>query len=201
MTFHAQDANRVNAINQWQASSDSKVRGNIVRQRFDELKSRREKDLDARRAKLASKLMQEDASLKQELIDSKEKPEERRTKLANRARQLASKRESERQELARTLLDRAFDEGCDVLRETNSRRILYRTLEERTAQVTARGMHGRMGCSRELLIDPRACRMPDMEGTSFRQIEQKMAAKIVEEEEKRMFFEMNEQSRVHSLQR
>lgn len=33
------------------------------------------------------------------------------------------------------------------------------------------------------------------------QIEQKMAAKIMEEEEKRMFFEMNEQSRIQSMQR
>ena len=33
------------------------------------------------------------------------------------------------------------------------------------------------------------------------QIEHKMAAKIVEEEEKRMFFEMNEQERTKSMQR
>lgn len=92
-------------------------------------------DLDVRRSKLAFKLMQEDAALKDELVNSREKPEERRAKLADRARQLASKRESERQDLARTLLDRAFEEGCDVLRETNSKRVLYRTLDERTAQV------------------------------------------------------------------
>lgn len=146
--WRAQDASRVSAINQWQTTSDSKVRGNVVKQRFEELKSRREMDLDVRRAKLASKLMQEDAALKQELIDSKEKPEERRAKLANRARHLASKRESERQELARTLLDRAFEEGCDVLRETNSRRILYRTLDERTAQVMKETI---MGCMEYML--------------------------------------------------
>ena len=33
------------------------------------------------------------------------------------------------------------------------------------------------------------------------QIEQKMAAKIIEEEEKRMFFEMNEQQRIKAMQR
>ena len=122
-------------MNQWQTASDTRLRSNVVKARFDELKGRREVDLDARRARLASKLMREDSALKQELIDSQEKPEERRAKLADRARLLASKRESERQELAKTLLDRAFNEGCDVLRETNTRRVLYRTLEERTAQV------------------------------------------------------------------
>ena len=100
--------------------------------------------LDARRAKLASKLMREDAALKQELVESQEKPEERRAKLAGRARELASRREAERQELATTLLTRAFNEGCDVLRETNSKRVLYRTLEERTAQVCASSVHDRI---------------------------------------------------------
>jgi predicted nucleic acid-binding OB-fold protein len=33
------------------------------------------------------------------------------------------------------------------------------------------------------------------------QIEQKMAAKIIEEEEKRMFHDMNEQERLKSIQR
>jgi len=57
-------------------------------------------------------------------------------------------------------------ENCDVLRETNSKRVLYRTMEERNAQ-----------------------------------IEQKMAQRIAEEEEKRMFAEMNEAERVKADQR
>ena len=112
-----------------------------MKARFEDLKARREVDLDARRARLAHKLVHEEAALRQELLDSKERPEERRAKLADRARLLATKRESERQQLATSLLDRAFDEGCDVLRETNSRRVLYRTLEERNAQVSAASLH------------------------------------------------------------
>ncbi|GAX79725.1 hypothetical protein CEUSTIGMA_g7166.t1 [Chlamydomonas eustigma] len=160
------ESKRVSSAIQWQMSSDAKLRSNIVKQRFEELRQRREVDLDARRARLASKLMREDAQLKQELIDSQETPEQRRAKLADRARALAGKREAERQQLAASLYERAFQEDCDVLRETNSKRVLYRTLEERTAQ-----------------------------------IEQKMAAKIIEEEEKRMFHEMNEQERLKSIQR
>ncbi len=132
----AQEANKFSAINQWQNASDAKLKGNIVKQRFEELKQRREVELDARRAQLASKLMREEAMMKQELIMSKETPEERRAKLAGRARELASRREEERKALASKLYDQAFQEDCDVLRETNSKRILYRTLEERTAQVS-----------------------------------------------------------------
>jgi len=57
-------------------------------------------------------------------------------------------------------------ENCDVLRETNSKRVLFRTLEERTAQ-----------------------------------IEQRMASRIAEEEEKRYFTEMNEAARHAAEQR
>ena len=192
-----QDASRVVAINQWQTSSDQKLRNTIVKQRFEDLKARREVGLDARRAKLASKLMREDAALKQELIESQEKPEERRAKLADRARQLASRREAERQELAATLLNRAFNEGCDVLRETNSKRVLYRTLEERTAQVEMR-----VPCMGPYLPSVFAFHYStDVCRHQLVQIEQKMAAKIVEEEEKRMFFEMNEQQRLKAMQR
>mmetsp|Transcript_13990 Transcript_13990/g.30249 ORF Transcript_13990/g.30249 Transcript_13990/m.30249 type:complete len:484 (+) Transcript_13990:247-1698(+) len=153
-------------INNWQTKTDAKVKQLVVQKRFEELKARREANLDARRRRLAEKLYQEDMMLKQELVNSKETPEQRRAKLAARARELASKREAERQELAKTLYDRAFQENCDVLRETNSKRVLYRTLDERNAQ-----------------------------------IEQKMAAKIMEEEEKRMFHEMNEQERLKAEQR
>ncbi len=121
----------------WQAKSDAKMRQLTVDRRFEALKERREADLNARRQRLAEKLFAEDQALKLELIQSKETPEQRRAKLAERARVLASKREQERQELAAKLYDQAFMENCDVLRETNSKRMLYRTLDERTAQVRA----------------------------------------------------------------
>ncbi|KAF5837706.1 hypothetical protein DUNSADRAFT_4016 [Dunaliella salina] len=57
-------------------------------------------------------------------------------------------------------------DNCDVLRETNSKRILFRTMEERNAQ-----------------------------------IEQSMATKILDEEEKHMFNEMNEQQGLKAEQR
>ena len=111
----------------------------VIQRRFEDLKARREQDLDARRQRLASKLYQEEMRYKQELVDSQETPAERRAKLAARARELAARREGERQKLADSLMKQAFDENCDVLRDVQSKRFLFKTLEERTAQV--RGMH------------------------------------------------------------
>lgn len=119
----------------WQAKSDDRIRQLVVQQRFEALKARREANLDGRRQRLAAKLFQEDQQLKQELLASQETPEQRRAKLAARARELAARREAERQELAKQLYERAFMENCDVLRDVNSKRFLYRTLEERNAQV------------------------------------------------------------------
>eukprot|EP00798_Chlamydomonas_sp_ICE-L_P002719 gene2719-12592_t len=153
-------------IAQWQAKSDAKVKSMVIQKRLEVLKARRDADLDARRRRLAEKLQHEDWAMKEELINSQETPEECRAKLASRARALASKREAERLDQSATLRERAFQENCNVLRETNSKRALFRTLDERTAQ-----------------------------------IEQKMAAKIAEEEEKRMFHEMNENERMKKEQR
>lgn len=154
------------ALTAWTAKSEAKVKSTVIKKRFEDLKARREADLDQRRMRLAEKLLDEDARLKQELVSMQETPEERRAKLAARARELANRREEERQAVAQKLYEQAFAENCDVLRTTQSKRILYRTLEERTAQ-----------------------------------IESKMAAKIMEEEEKRMYHEMNEQERLKSEQR
>ncbi|KAL6765783.1 tumor suppressor, Mitostatin-domain-containing protein [Haematococcus lacustris] len=166
MKSGVKDEARAAHIVTWQAKSDEKLRHLTVQRRFEAAKQRRESDLNARRQRLAEKLIAEDAALKDELLRSRETPEQRRAKLAERARQLATKRESRRQELAAQLQEKAFEENCDVLRQTHSKRILYRTLDERSAQ-----------------------------------IEQKMAQRIVEEEETRMFAEMNETQRLKAEQR
>lgn len=71
-------------------------------------------------------------------MSTRETPEQRRAGLAARARALAAKREAGRQARAEQLYEQAFQENCDVLRETNSKRMLFRTIEERRAQVRAR---------------------------------------------------------------
>lgn len=122
----------------WTERQGEKLRQLDVQARFEALRARREADLDARRQQLAQKLFEEDVALKNELVSTRETPEQRRAKLADRARALAARREGERQQLAAQLQKQAFMESCDVLRETNSKRILFRTLEERNAQVGGR---------------------------------------------------------------
>ncbi len=119
----------------WQARSDQKMKSLTVQRRLEALNARREADLHARRQKLAQLLYHEDLAFRAELVRGKETPEQRRAKLAARARELAARRETERQQLAAQLYDRAFQENCDVLRDTDSKRVLYRTMEERNAQV------------------------------------------------------------------
>jgi hypothetical protein len=112
-----------------------------AQKRYESLVDSRRAQLDARRDALHALLSREDAALREELLASAEKPEQRRSRLAQRARELAVAREAERAALAAQLLDRAFQEGCDMLRTKNSQRVFYRTLEERRQQArTCPGM-------------------------------------------------------------
>lgn len=209
-------------------------------------------------------------ALRAELLASKKTPEQRRAELAARARALAERREAERRQLAATLYEKAFIQSCDVLRGENSKRLLYRTVEERNAQVgkgarcywckgrevsvpaegrhrTARGHRGpdvghmyaydvasyccmdalcclldtlglKQGLSEAeaLRVAPRrkgqGHLLPRVASTHtlsgqrlpcplISQIEQRMAARILEEEEKRMWHEMSEVERQKMEQR
>lgn len=132
-----QDEAKASYVAEWTVKSDQKMRQLTVQRRLEALNNRREADLQARRQRLAEKLYAEDVALRQELVDSRETPEQRRAKLAARARELAERREAQRQTLAAELYEQAFMENCDVLRDTNSKRVLYRTLDERASQVRA----------------------------------------------------------------
>lgn len=91
--------------------------------------------MDVRRDRLAAKLHDEEQQLREELVNSQETPAERRAKVAARAREMARKREAERQQLAAELMEQAFRDNCDPLRERQSRQILYKTAQEREQQV------------------------------------------------------------------
>ncbi|PNH12384.1 Coiled-coil domain-containing protein 11 [Tetrabaena socialis] len=123
------------AVAEFEHRTTKKIVNTVVQQRFDALKARQEGDLNARRQRLADKLDAEDLALRHELLASKKTPEQRRAELAARARALAAQREAERHQLATTLYEKAFVQSCDVLRVENSKRILYRTVEERNAQI------------------------------------------------------------------
>lgn len=227
--LHAQEQSQIAAVAAFEARTTAKIMSNLVQQRFEALKARRESNLNLRRQRLAEKLDAEERALREELLNSKQTPEQRRAELAGRARALAAKREADRQALAQSLYERAFQENCDVLREANSKRILYRTLDERDAQVSlhasawppASSMRGtrlarcsvRRRCGRACraqLTTQAACMgahvaPPARTPTSLvadacrarravsaaAQIEQRMATRIMESEEKAMWHELN----------
>lgn len=195
------------AVAEFEVRTTKRIINNIVQQRFEALKARQEADLNVRRQKLADKLEADDAALKAELLASRKTPEQRRAELAARARELAARREAERQSLAATLYEKAFIENCDVLRDANSKRVLYRTVDERNAQVrcvagleAGHALFEPTACSDSMDLD-NALNGPARERAWRLQIEQKMAQKILEQEEKRMWHEMNESERARAEQR
>lgn len=130
-----QEDKKLGATATWAQKTDCRIQENQLQQRFSALKAEADAALAARQEKLALKLHAEEQQLRQELISCQETPAQRRTQLANRAHELARRREAERQQLATALMDQAFRDNCDPLRERNSRRLVYNTAQEREQQV------------------------------------------------------------------
>lgn len=132
--FLQEDA-RYGIVANWNKDSEKMVEDTVTQTRFEALRAQRNANLDHRRQKLASKLAAEDEMYAQEMVASKETPEQKRARLAVRARELAAVRENERQQLASQLLDRHFRENCDPLREKLSKQTSDRAAEERYMQI------------------------------------------------------------------
>lgn len=130
-----QEDRKLGATAAWANKTDSRIQENQVQQRFATLKAQADAALAARQDKLAQMLHAEEQALKQELVNCQETPAQRRAQMAARAHELARRREAERQQLAAALMDQAFRDNCDPLRERNSRRLVYRTTSEREQQV------------------------------------------------------------------
>lgn len=130
-----QEDKRLGATAAWEKKTDSWIEQNKLQQRFAALKAQADAGLAARQDKLAQKLHAEEQALKQELISCQESPAQRRAQMAARAHELARRREAERQQLAAALMDQAFRDNCDPLRERNSKHLVYRTAQEREQQV------------------------------------------------------------------
>jgi hypothetical protein len=130
-----QEDRKLGAAAAWENKTDSRIQENKLQQRFAALKAQADADLAARQDKLAQQLHAEEQALKQELISCQTTPAQRRAQMAARGHDLASRREAERQQLAAALLDQSFRDNCDPLRERNSRRLVYRTAQEREQQV------------------------------------------------------------------
>lgn len=135
MLHTLQEDRKLGAAAAWENKTDSRIQEKQVQQRFAALKAQADGALAARQDRLAEKLHAEEQALKQELISCQESPAKRRAQMAARAHELARRREAERQQLAAALMDQAFRDNCDPLRERNSKRLVCRTAQEREQQV------------------------------------------------------------------
>eukprot|EP00775_Hariotina_reticulata_P007950 gene7950-8148_t len=126
---------KLGAAASWEAKTDKRIQQNAVQQRFNDLRAQRAANLDERRQKLARLLHEEEQALKQELVNCQETPAQRRAGMADRARQMARKREAEREQLAAELKEQAFRDNCDPLKQRYSRQIMYKTAQEREHQI------------------------------------------------------------------
>jgi len=124
-----------NALATWENKTDSRIQQNRIMNTFNELKGERELLLDARRKKLAEKLQAEEEAFQVELVESQETPEERRRILAEKARNLAKKREQSRQQVANEKLMDRFRNDCDLLRDQDSHQIHMQVVADRETQV------------------------------------------------------------------
>ncbi len=130
-----QSCNARQGYAQWENNTDKMIAKNQFKKRFEALKAQAEANLDARREKLAAMLLAEEAALKQELVDRQQTPEERHHALEARARALFKQREDERAQFAQEMLYRQWREGCDGVRQGDSKAKTVSTVEGRKAQL------------------------------------------------------------------
>ena len=117
------------------------IHKNQVMKRFEALKVRREQGIDQRRARLAAQLAREEAALLTELKSSVETSEARRSKLAQKARDLSAQKEKERRALADEKMLLQWKRACDPLRAAESHRVAERVAEERKAQIVEKAVN------------------------------------------------------------
>mmetsp|Transcript_41577 Transcript_41577/g.50428 ORF Transcript_41577/g.50428 Transcript_41577/m.50428 type:complete len:485 (-) Transcript_41577:1044-2498(-) len=134
MCKHVESLNAKLHVANWEQKTDSKIRDNLILERYEEMKAQAEEQLDVRRGKLARKLYDEHIGLQMELQSQQETPDERRDKMVARAKELYSQRENERQALADEMLYRHWRESCDTLRVTDSKKVRQMTEAGRRQQ-------------------------------------------------------------------
>lgn len=192
-----QEHRQLGATAAWEQRTGARIEAHHQQQRFAALRAQSDASLAERRAALQHKLLAEEAALKQELVSSQETPAQRRATMAAQAHALAQRREAQRQQLATSLLDQAFRDNCDPLRERNSRRLVLDTAAQCEQQVCVGGWWRRRA------KQPCASEAPRRRGVSEHadadscgwwccmQVQEKLALSVRAEEEDRVFDEMH----------
>eukprot|EP00959_Pyramimonas_sp_CCMP1952_P305753 6398266-Pyramimonas_sp.AAC.1 len=132
---HVKHSNNISALAHWENRTDAVIKRNIIMQRYEHLNAKAEADLDMRRQRLAAKLSEEEIDLQIELKRSQESSDSRREKMMERAKELYTERETERQRMADEALYRHWREGCDPLRAEDMKKIVRNTVAARHIQL------------------------------------------------------------------
>ncbi len=119
----------------WEQKTDGIINRNEMVKRYESIMDKHESALEQRRARLKEKLEQEHFLLQKELDDKVIKPEEFRKQRAEKARNLAARREEERKALADDLIMKQWREGCDPLRHLESKQVLMNVVQVQKQQV------------------------------------------------------------------
>ncbi|KAM8854161.1 cilia- and flagella-associated protein 53-like isoform 2-T3 [Synchiropus picturatus] len=137
---YARTLQTCNVKNSWlQSSNDRVMRKNAERSVMAALQEQ-ESGVEDRRRRLWRLLQDEEVQLLQDMEgkSNKETPEERQAKMAERAKALREKRETERKQLVDNKLDQLFREKCQELRNNQSRQLVQHVSTDRAGQLRSR---------------------------------------------------------------
>jgi len=115
----------------WEHKTSHRIDKNSVATKVNTIKRDLEDHLNARRAQLAQMLNAESEDYTRELQALEETPEMRRDRLKSRARELVRRREQEKRDFAKLMLERQFRESCDAFREHDGVTLLQECMASR----------------------------------------------------------------------
>ncbi|KAK9867728.1 hypothetical protein WJX84_006536 [Apatococcus fuscideae] len=177
-----QEGERLGQIAAWEEKTDERIHSTNVARIFGQLCAQREAGIDCRRRALAAKLLEESQLLQLELVKTEETPDQRRTKLAARARALAERKEAARVAEAQARLDQQFVESCDALRQIESRKRLQLIVQQQKGQVAERAIARQQEAEAEQVYDQlnmEEGRLAELRHDEDMQKARRMAAELV----------------------
>lgn len=128
------DANLRRAA-EWEHKTDNMTKTRMVRDRINQLKSEKERDLESRRRKLAAKLQAEEAVYQKEFNDNLETPEQVRQQMAKKLFEYKKQRQEERKQQVDQALEKHMRETTDDLRLADSKFYTQQCALEREEQL------------------------------------------------------------------
>lgn len=119
----------------WECKTNKAIENKQMMKKKEQLQEQRKKFIDIRRKRLADFLIAEEEEFRKEIIAKHETPEQVRLKMEAKLKDLKEQRETERQELVKSLQERRFYEGADELRKNDSEAFAFACYLEQENQM------------------------------------------------------------------